>query len=81
MTRKCWDHIQITISKTKAIYIFHDVHPGKSSTKIHIDKASGSGSPMLRIIPLNIGKIYQELCNESFSHQQRFYITENNVLL
>jgi len=40
MARRCWDDIQKTINKTKAINVFHDVHLGKHLSKIDIDEAS-----------------------------------------
>lgn len=42
MATRCWDDIQKTINKTKAIHVFHDMHLGKQLSKIDIDKASGA---------------------------------------
>lgn len=42
MARRCWDDIQKTINRTKAIHVFHDMHPGKQLSKTDIDKTSGA---------------------------------------
>lgn len=52
-----------------------------SRVKLILIKPVGPRSLIFKTVPLNIGKIYHNLRNETFLYLGGFYITENNVLL
>lgn len=67
--------------KQKLFMYFMTCILANSSVKLILIKSLGPESPVFKTIPLNIGKIYQDLRNKPFPYLGSFCLTENNVLL